>query len=65
MNIPSDPYMLLSFVNMKLRDEYPSFSELCRSLDLEKEALEEKLKAVGYEYDPSSNQFKTPINKKC
>ncbi|MDE6246767.1 MAG: DUF4250 domain-containing protein, partial [Muribaculaceae bacterium] len=24
MSIPKDPIMLLSFINMKLRDEYPN-----------------------------------------
>ena len=30
--IPEDPVILLSFVNTKLRDEYPSLDELCASL---------------------------------
>lgn len=33
-NIPKDPVMLLSFINMKLRDFYPSLDELCTDLDL-------------------------------
>ena len=33
-NIPKDPAMLLSFVNMKLRDEYASFDEMCKSMNL-------------------------------
>ena len=31
-NLPKDPMMLMSFINMKLRDEYPSLDELCASL---------------------------------
>ena len=30
--IPSDPAMLLSYVNTQLRDYYPSLEELCKSL---------------------------------
>lgn len=33
-NIPKDPVMLLSFINMKLRDFYPSLDELCADLNL-------------------------------
>ena len=37
-SLPQDPAMLLSFVNMKLRDEYPSLDAMCDDMDLEKEA---------------------------
>ena len=32
MALPSDPIMLLSVVNLKLRDFYPSLDALCLSL---------------------------------
>lgn len=50
--------MLLSAVNMKLRDEYPSLDELCRGLDIDREALVAKLAAAGFEYMPEINQFR-------
>lgn len=56
-NIPQDPMMLFSFVNMKLRDEYPSLDELCASLDIERVWLEEKLAAFGFEYSAENNKF--------
>ncbi|MBR2300936.1 MAG: DUF4250 domain-containing protein [Bacteroidaceae bacterium] len=56
-NIPQDPMMLFGFVNMKLRDEYPSLDELCRSLDIDRTILEEKLAAAGFEYSPENNKF--------
>lgn len=56
-NIPQDPMMLFSFVNMKLRDEYPSLDELCASMDIEREWLVEKLAAVGFEYSEENNKF--------
>ncbi len=57
-HIPSDPFMLLSFVNMKLRDEYDSLEALCEDLSLEKDAISEKLEAVGYRYDEGAKQFR-------
>ncbi len=50
--------MLLSVINTKLRDEYPSLDELCESLDIDRGELEVKLKSVGFEYIPAQNQFK-------
>lgn len=52
-----DPYMLLSIVNMKLRDEDISLHELCRTYDAEEEILVRKLAGVGYTYDQTHNQF--------
>ena len=55
--IPSDPFMLLSFVNMKLRDEYSDLDELCKSLDIDKSELIEKLSSAGFEYDQQQKRF--------
>ncbi|WP_347254638.1 DUF4250 domain-containing protein [Leminorella grimontii] len=52
-----DPNMLLSIVNMKLRDEFDSLEELARSYDIDADALYEKLLDAGYRYQPSNNQF--------
>lgn len=57
MALPNDPIMLLSMVNLKLRDFYPSLDAMCDDLDEDKAALCAKLAAVGYEYDPARNQF--------
>lgn len=57
MALPGDPILLLSFLNMKLRDFYPSLDALCDDLDESKTAICEKLSAVGYQYDPQRNQF--------
>ena len=56
-NIPQDAMMLMSFVNMKLRDEYPSLNELCASMDIDRQWLVEKLAAVGFEYSEENNKF--------
>ncbi len=58
MSLPSDPFMLLSFINTKLRDEYSTLEELCSSLDIEKDALTDKLGAAGFVYMPEINQFR-------
>lgn len=57
MDLPNDPVMLLSVINMKLRDSYKSLDELCDDLLLDKAALCGKLAAIGYEYDPATNRF--------
>lgn len=56
--IPKDPVMLLSFINMKLRDEYPNLDELCDALEITGEQLCEQLAAIDYHYVESENQFK-------
>ncbi|MGM9804683.1 MAG: DUF4250 domain-containing protein [Muribaculaceae bacterium] len=56
-NLPNDPVMLLSYINMKLRDQYASLSELCDDMHIECEWLEEKLKAAGVEYSAEHNRF--------
>ena len=56
--VPQDPYILLSYVNTKLRDEYASLSALCGGLDVGETELAQKLAGAGYAYDPAANQFK-------
>lgn len=58
MQLPKDPFMLYSVVNMKLRDEYPDFETLCRSMDADPEEIKTKLAQAGFEYDPTTNQFR-------
>lgn len=55
--IPKDPVMLLSFVNLKLRDFYPNVESLCEELDIDKGELEEKLAGIDYHYDREKNRF--------
>lgn len=57
MNLPEDAMMLYSFINMKLRDSYPSLDALCEDMSIEKEHIVQKLKSVGFEYDSSRNRF--------
>lgn len=55
--MPKDPVMLLSFVNMKLRDFYKDLDELCMQLETDRKELEEKLAGIDYHYDRETNQF--------
>lgn len=57
MNIPKDPVMLLSFINLKLRDNYKSLDMLCEDLDVNKEDIVNTLSSIDYEYDETNNQF--------
>lgn len=55
--IPKDPVMLLSFVNLKLRDYYGNLDQLCEDLALDKQELTAKLNGIDYRYDEGKNQF--------
>ena len=55
--LPKDPILLLSVVNTKLRDYYPSLDALCDVMDVSREVLEEKLGMIDYRYDAEKNQF--------
>ena len=53
-----DPNILISIINMKLRDFYSNLSVLCDDMDINEEELKNKLSLAGYKYDENSNQFK-------
>lgn len=55
--VPKDPVMLLSFINLKLRDFYPSLAALCDDLDIDRAEVDEKLAGIAYHYDEEKNQF--------
>ena len=56
-DLPQDPMVLMSFINMKLRDEYSSLDELCKALSVERKAIEDTLAKIGMEYNPEENKF--------
>lgn len=55
--IPSDPVMLLSYVNLKLRDFYNSLTALCEDMDISEAEIVQKLASIDYHYDEEKNQF--------
>ena len=61
--LPKDPYILLSFVNARLRDQYADLEDLCASVDADETALRETLAGVDYRYDPAYHPF-IPISSK-
>ena len=56
-NLPKDPMMLMSLINMKLSDFYPSLDALCEDMDIDKGQLLEKLASAGFEYNQNLNKF--------
>lgn len=54
---PKDPIMLMSWVNMKLRDFYPSLENLCEDLEIDQKWLLETLASAGFEYNEALNKF--------
>lgn len=56
--INMDSNILLSMINMKLRDQYSSLERLCEDLDLSKDDIIEKLSKIDYHYSEETNQFK-------
>lgn len=49
--------ILLSYVNTKLRDFYPSLDALCDDLQADKDEISQKLSILDCQYDPDRNQF--------
>ena len=55
--MPKDPMMLMSFINMKLRDFYPTLDALCDDMDVDRQELENKMPEAGLEYNAAANKF--------
>lgn len=56
--IKMDPNMLVSIVNMKLRDYYSSLDQYCEDVGIDRAYIENKLGNIGYKYHTDINQFK-------
>lgn len=54
---PNDPIILLSFINMKLRDSGDSLDEICKSEDIDAKSVIRKLNLIGYKYSSAKNAF--------
>jgi len=55
--IPKDPFMLLSWINMQLRDYYSSLDELCKAFQLDRRSIEAALGGIDFTYNPDTNSF--------
>jgi hypothetical protein len=58
-HLPKDPFMLVSTINMLLRDgEFDSLEDLCAYFEYELEVMKEELHQNGYEYNEEQKQIK-------
>lgn len=57
MALPKDQYILLGYVNMKLRDSYSSLDELCEEEGVSKDEIVSALASAGFSYDEKRNAF--------
>lgn len=55
--LPKDPNLLLSILNMKLRDFYSSLDALCDDMEENKEEIEALMDKAGYCYQSETNSF--------
>lgn len=55
--LPKDPMMLLSVVNTKLRDFYPSLDALCEDMEVDRQEIETTLQKIQYQYKEELNRF--------
>ncbi|EKG89187.1 DUF4250 domain-containing protein [Vibrio cholerae] len=54
-----DPVMLMSIINMKLRDDFGGdLDKLVNYFDIDRSALEAKLASAGFEFLPQVGQFR-------
>lgn len=53
----TDPNILLSYINTKLRDNYSNLDALCEDLDLNKEEINNILKSIDYYYVEKENKY--------
>lgn len=53
-----DPNILVSIINLKLRDYYSSLENLCEDMDIDMNVLENSLEKGGFSYNKEANQFK-------
>ena len=56
--LPKDPHMLVSYVNMMLRDRYHSLTDFCEDNSVDPEEMIQKLSNAAYEYNETINQFR-------
>ena len=57
MDLPKDPMILYSFLNVKLRDFYSSLDLLCQDLDIDRDELKERLFLAGFQYNEEMNRI--------
>ena len=62
--LPKDPFMLVSSINMLLRDnEFDSLEDLCAYFEREVVEVKEELLECGYIYDEEQRQVKAGVRR--
>lgn len=56
--LPQDPFILFSYVNTQLRDNFPSLESLCDDAGVTVEDVVSRLEKAGFRYDPEQRQFR-------
>ena len=56
-NLPSDPAMLLSVLNLRMRDYNETLDDACAYFGADRAAVEETLKEIDYTYDETLRRF--------
>lgn len=56
-NLPTSPFVLLSYINTKLRDQYSSLESLLDDLNITKDEVDNILNSIGYFYDQNLNKY--------
>ena len=54
---PKDPAILMSYLNMKLRDFYSNLDDLCDDMNIDRRELEDYLAANNLEYNAELNKI--------
>ncbi len=55
--LPKDPFLLVSYVNTKLRDDYENLEALADAEGVSVSDITDALKKIDYVYNKSTNQF--------
>lgn len=53
-----DPNILVSIINLKLRDYYSNLENLCEDMNIDMNVLESSLEKGRFSYNKEINQFK-------
>ena len=54
----TDPHLLVGLVNTELRNQADSLDDLCRTHDIDEEALKARLAQADYHFQPEQKQFR-------
>ena len=60
--LPQDPFILFSYVNTQLRDNFSTLEALCDDAGVSVEDVVSRLEKAGFQYDPEQNQFRSQRN---